>query len=207
MTLTDAYVHISESRRMPAEVTHLLRADAQDNRDRALDAAKSLFAERGIAAVTMRDIARRAGIGPATLYRRFATKQVLVDQAFAEEAAECARVVREGTADRDAWRGFRAAITELCGLGVRNQGFTDAFTADHGDPASLAAHRAGLLRALAGLARRAQQQGRLRADFTIDDVVLILRAGRGLSTVPLADRAAAARRFAALAIDALAAAR
>ncbi|AYG02443.1 TetR/AcrR family transcriptional regulator [Gryllotalpicola protaetiae] len=184
-------------------MTHLLRADAQDNRDRALEAARSLFAERGIAAVTMRDIARRADIGPATLYRRFPSKQSLVDHAFAEETAACRRIVLDGAADDDAWRGFCTVIMELCALGVRNQGFTDAFTADRGDPASLAAHRAELLRALGGLARRAQRQGRLRADFTIDDVVLILRAGRGLSTVPLADRAAAAHRFASLAIDAL----
>jgi AcrR family transcriptional regulator len=201
----DACVHMTEARRMPTVLPQLLRADALENRSRALEAARELFSERGIDAVTMRDIARRAEIGPATLYRRFPTKQSLVDEAFAEEMTACARLVHDGASAADAWQGFCAVVTEICVLNARNQGFTDAFTggaaagASHG---ALAAHRAELLRAMSGLARRAQRAGRLRADFTINDFVLILSAGRGLATVPRGRRKAAARRFAALAIDA-----
>jgi hypothetical protein len=69
--------------------------------------------------------------------------------------------------------------------------------------ATFAAHRASLLRMLAELAGRAQAAGGLRRDFVVDDLVLVLLAGRGLSTTtPPAGRPAAARRFAALAIDA-----
>ena len=47
------------------------RADAARNRRRVLDAAAALFAERDPATVTMEDIAQRAGVGKATLYRRY----------------------------------------------------------------------------------------------------------------------------------------
>lgn len=54
-----------------------LRRDAAENRARLVDAAQRVFAERGTTA-SMEDIARAAGVGPATLYRRFPTKDVLV---------------------------------------------------------------------------------------------------------------------------------
>jgi hypothetical protein len=57
-----------------------LRSDARDNRDLILDAARAAFAAEGLN-VPMREIARRAGVGQATLYRRFPTKQTLVTEA------------------------------------------------------------------------------------------------------------------------------
>ena len=86
-TVVDAPVRLDEVRTHGrAHLTQMLRADAQENRDRILAAARALFAERGLD-VGMREIARRAGVGPATLYRRFPTKQALIDEAFAVELA------------------------------------------------------------------------------------------------------------------------
>ncbi len=65
-----------------------------------------------------------------------------------------------------------------------------------------AQHRAALLRQLQALAARAKRAGQLRQDFAIDDFVLVLLAARGLSSTRPATRTAAARRFAALALDA-----
>lgn len=50
------------------------RADAARNRRKVFAAAQALFAERGVAAVTMDDVAARAGVGKGTLYRRFGDK-------------------------------------------------------------------------------------------------------------------------------------
>ena len=60
----------------------MLRRDAAANRIRLLDAAERVFAQRG-ADASMEDIARAAGIGPATLYRRFGTKDALVQEVLA----------------------------------------------------------------------------------------------------------------------------
>src|SRR6187549_970002 len=55
-----------------------LRRDAAANRERILDAARRLFFEQGLHA-SMDEVARAAGVGPATLYRRFPTKEALLD--------------------------------------------------------------------------------------------------------------------------------
>jgi AcrR family transcriptional regulator len=186
---------------MAGEVTHNLRADARANRDRIRDAARALFAERGLD-VPMREVARRAGVGPATLYRRFPTRQALVDDVFADELRTCRRIVADGCADPDPWRGFASVVDGLTVLNARNQGFVDAFLAAHRDAPVFAEHRAALLRELRTLASRAQRAGQLRRDVTVDDLVLVLLAGRGLSATSPAARTAAAHRFAALTLDA-----
>jgi AcrR family transcriptional regulator len=179
----------------------MLRADAQDNRDRIIAAARTLFSERGLD-VGMREIARRAAVGPATLYRRFATRQALIDEAFDAELRSCRQIVEDGCAHPDAWRGFISVVERLTALNVRNRGFVDAFMSTDPAAAAFSEHRRELLVMLDRLAKRAQQQGGLRADFVIEDLVLVLHAGRGLASILPVTRDAAARRFAALALDA-----
>ena len=58
----------------------------------------------------MREIARHAGVGPATLYRRFPTKRALIDEAFADEMRACRRIVVDGHAEPDPWHGFCSVI-------------------------------------------------------------------------------------------------
>jgi len=178
-----------------------LRADARDNRDRILRSARTLFSERGLD-VGMREVARRAQIGPATLYRHFPTKQQLIDEAFSAELRSCREIVVDGAADSDPWNGFTCVIRRLTALNVRNRGFVDAFTSAGAIDGTIDVHRRELLGMLAQLARRAQASGDLRTDFRIEDLTLVLLAGRGLSTAEPTRRAAAAERFADLAIDA-----
>lgn len=179
----------------------MLRSDAQGNRDRLLVVARELFAEHGLD-VTMREIARQAQVGPATLYRRFPTKVDLVEAVFADEVRLCSKVIEDSCADRDPWRGFCSVVEQITVLNSRNQGFIDAFISANSEPAGYAARRREAMHALTLLARRAQIAGALRRDFTIDDLVLVLLAGRALIALPQDRREAAARRFAALAIDA-----
>ncbi|ROQ40703.1 TetR family transcriptional regulator [Frondihabitans sp. PhB188] len=181
---------------------HLLRSDAQSNRDRVLAAARELFATEGLG-VPMREISRRAGVGPATLYRRFPTKPDLVAAAFADELSACRAIVEDGAADPAPWRGLQSVIVELTELNARNHGFVEAFTSQYPDAADFTTHRRELLHLLTSLVRRAQESGELRADFVMNDLMLVLLAGRGLAALPPSRRDAAARRFADLAIDAL----
>jgi AcrR family transcriptional regulator len=180
---------------------HSLRSDALDNRARILEAARALFSADGLD-VPMREVARRAGVGPATLYRRFPTKQALVAEAFAEQLNACRAVVDEGCAEPDPWRGLCLVIEGICELHARDRGFTEAFLSSYPETTDVAAGREYTVTAVASLARRAKEAGRLRSDFVMDDLILVLMANKGIHTASAATRVTASRRFAALAIQA-----
>ena len=187
---------------MTSRLPHTLRSDARDNRELILGAARAVFATEGLN-VPMREIARRAGVGPATLYRHFPAKETLVTEAFAHELRACHAIIAEGLADPDPWHGFCLVVEKICELHARNRGFTDAFMSSYPNAIDFAAAREQALDAAAELARRAKGAGRLRRDFVLDDLVLILMANRGISATSPAAAVAASRRFAALAIRAL----
>ncbi|MFC6019854.1 TetR/AcrR family transcriptional regulator [Plantactinospora solaniradicis] len=178
-----------------------LRSDALDNRERILTAARAVFAAEGLD-VPMREIARHAGVGPATLYRHFPTKQALATEALAEQMYACHAVVEEGLADPDPWHGLCLVIEKLFELHARSRGFTTAFTSAFPHALDLAAIRAQALTSLAELARRAKDTGHLRPDFVLDDLMLMLMANGGLYGTSTNARVAASSRFAALAIRA-----
>jgi AcrR family transcriptional regulator len=180
---------------------HTLRSDARDNRERILDAARAVFAAEGLN-VPMREIARRAGVGPATLYRRFPTKELLVTAAFRDQMCACLAVVDDGLADPDPWHGFCRVVERIFELHARDRGFTAAFMSTFPHAMDFAALRVSSLESVAELARRAKDAGRLRPDFVLDDLILVLMANSGIRAASPAARVAASRRFAALAIQA-----
>jgi AcrR family transcriptional regulator len=180
---------------------HTLRADALENRERILGAARALFAAEGLDVPT-RAIARRAGVAPATVYRRFPSRRELVTAAFADQLTACRAIVDEGCADPDPWRGLCLVIERICELHARDRGFTEAFTSAFPGTPGIAGGREYTIKAVAGLARRAQDAGRLRADFVMDDLVLVLTANKGIHAASLDTRVAASRRFAAFVIEA-----
>jgi AcrR family transcriptional regulator len=92
-----------------------LRADAQLNRDRILSAASELFAERGLN-VPLEEIARRAGVGVATLYRRFPTRADLASAAFERSMSKYTEAVDRALANPEAGEGFRQLIFDLYAL-------------------------------------------------------------------------------------------
>ncbi|MFI0943267.1 TetR/AcrR family transcriptional regulator [Streptomyces sp. NPDC021020] len=186
---------------MTAHVSHMPRSDARDNRARILAAARTVFAEAGLGA-PVREVARHAEVGPATLYRHFPTKRELILEAFADQRRVCQAVVHDALADPDPWRGFRSVIVRICELHARNRGFADAFMAAYPEAMDFAADRERTLRAVGELTRRAQQTGSLRPDFVLDDLILMLMAHRGAQDAPAAVRLAASRRFAAYVIEA-----
>ena len=180
---------------------HPLRSDALDNRDRIRDAARVVFAAEGLN-VPMREIARRAGVGPATLYRHFPTKETLAIEAFGDQMHACHAIVDEGLADPDPWHGFCLVFEKICELHARDRGFTAAFFSTFPRAMDFVAEREYALTAIGGLAQRAKDTGQLRPDFVLDDLILMLRAHGGIDASSPAARIKASRRFAALAIQA-----
>ncbi|MEV4123764.1 helix-turn-helix domain-containing protein [Nocardia sp. NPDC049707] len=186
---------------MNAHLPHALRSDARDNRERLLEAARTVFVSAGLD-VPMREIARRAGVGPATLYRHFPTKEMLVAEAFTDQMLACRSLVDEGLADPDPWHGFCLTIEKFCELQARDHGFTEAFMSTYPHALDFAAIRTSSLTAAAELIRRAKDTGHLRPDITLDDLILMIMANNGIHASTPAARLAAARRFAALMIQA-----
>ncbi|MFJ6573859.1 TetR/AcrR family transcriptional regulator [Streptomyces sp. NPDC091292] len=180
--------------------TEGLRADALLNRHRILEAARDLFSTRGLD-VPMAAVARRAGVGVATLYRRFPTRESLVTEVFADQLGVCASVVDDALADPDPWRGFRTAIEKLCALHAADRGFTVAFLTAFPGAVDFDRERERAEQGFAVLAQRAKDAGQLRADFDRTDLMLVLMANCGVSTASPETAVAASRRLAALLIS------
>ncbi|MEU5088820.1 helix-turn-helix domain-containing protein [Streptomyces sp. NPDC021356] len=189
---------------MTSRLPQSVRSDVRDNRARILDAARAVFGEDGLGA-PVREVARRAGVGPATLYRHFPTKQALLVQTFAEQRQACRAAVDDALADTDPWHGFRGMVERICELHAHSRGFADAFMTAFPEILDFTADQERSLRAVTVLARRAQEAGRLRPGFVVDDLVLMLMAHRGVQDAPLATRLTASRRFAAYVIEAFSA--
>ncbi|GAB3252178.1 TetR/AcrR family transcriptional regulator [Kineosporia babensis] len=188
---------------MAENLSHL-RADARDNRDRIIEAAREVFAEVGLEA-PMREIARRAQVGPATLYRRFPTKDALVAEAFSDQMRACGRIVDDGLADPDPWHGFCSVVERVFDLHARDWGFSAAFMKTFPRAMNFAASRDDSLAKMARLVGRAKRSGGLRRDFVMEDLMIVIMANGGIRTESTSASVAASRRFAALALQAFAA--
>src|SRR4051794_38182211 len=157
-----------------------LRADAARNRDAIVAAARTVFAEQGLGA-PLDEIARRAGVGNATLYRRFPTRDELVQSALREPMTEYVAAAEEALADSDPWAGFRDYLLRLFQLQARDRGLADLLVTTIRTPDGELEELRGTAFALTKqLITRAQDAGELRADFRHQDLPLLLMANAGL---------------------------
>lgn len=156
-----------------------LRADAARNRAAIVDAARDVFAEQGLDA-PLDDIARRGGIGNATLYRRFPTRVALIEAVFAERMHEELAAVEAALADPDPWNGFASYVKAVCSMQARDRGIADLATMDVSRAPEIDAVRGRAFAGVVRLIERAQVSGVLRADVTTEDVVVLLMANAGL---------------------------
>ncbi|GIG00998.1 TetR/AcrR family transcriptional regulator [Catellatospora citrea] len=159
--------------------TTALRADAERNRRRLIDAALAVFSERGLDA-PLDEIARTAGVGNATLYRHFPARRDLIAAVYAETLAEIVTAAERAAAHPDAWTGFHDHLVYLCGVQSRCRATSDLLTAAVAGVPGLDALHERAYHGLQRLIERAQAAGALRADFRHEDVVLILMANAGL---------------------------
>jgi AcrR family transcriptional regulator len=156
-----------------------LRADAARNRAAIVEAARAVFAEQGLDA-PLDEIARRAGTGNATLYRRFPNRADLIAAVFADRMTEHVEAVEAGLADDDPWRGFVSYVMAVGAMQARDRGIADLVTMDVSSAPDIEQLRSRAFDGLVRLVERAQAAGVLRADFTTEDVVLLLMANAGL---------------------------
>jgi AcrR family transcriptional regulator len=178
-----------------------LRADATRNRDAILAAAKEIFAERGIEA-SLEEIASRAQVGIATLYRRFPSRQHLVAAALVEKVAKYAEAAEAALAIPDAWSGFCSYVRTICELQAGDRGLADLLSMtlpadEHVERLRRTAHDH-----LVKLIDRAKAAGELRDDFVSEDLLILLIANAALVHVTHAEAPGASERLVALALDA-----
>lgn len=149
-----------------------LRADAQRNRERILAAAEDAFLEQG-AGVSLDDVAKRAGVGIGTLYRRFPTREDLLAATYSARfvALADASRVRAGTVDPVA--AFRAYLEELVQTTNVYRGLAASLgtVLQVGTPGCRACTEEGT-RLLAS----AQKAGAVRPDISFDDIVCVATA-------------------------------
>ncbi|GAA4298248.1 TetR/AcrR family transcriptional regulator [Mycobacterium paraffinicum] len=177
-----------------------LRADAARNVERILRAAREVYAELGPDA-PVEAVARRAGVGERTLYRRFPAKADLVRAALDQSIAEdLTPVIDTARLAKDPLRGLTQLIEAAISLGAREHNLLAA------------AHRSGSLssdisvslnEALSALAHEGQRLGQIRADLVTDDLPRLVAMLFGVLSTMDAD-SDGWRRYVALVVDAIA---
>jgi AcrR family transcriptional regulator len=178
-----------------------LRADAVRNRDAIVAVARDVFAEQGLEA-PLELIAARAGVGIATLYRRFPTREKLVAAALTEKVAEYAEAAEQALAVADPWSGFAGFVQRICELQASDRGLSDLLSMTLSADEQIEQLRRTANDRVITLIERAKADGTLRQDFAGEDLVLLLIATAAVMHVTRADAPGAWRRFVALALDA-----
>jgi AcrR family transcriptional regulator len=176
------------------------RKDAQRNREAILAAARELFAESADA--PMYEIARRAGVGQATLYRHFPDRRNLAAALLAEHMERTERIAAGYAGDPDAFFVLLREIVETM-AGFHALGALAREDACLGS--ALARRRERLVELLTAPLRDAKAAGTLRRDVTIDDVFLVVSMIKGAveRANGAAARAAAASRGLTLVVNGL----
>jgi AcrR family transcriptional regulator len=179
------------------------RRDARRNRELLIEAAHEVFTEQGLHA-PIDVIARRAGIGNATLYRHFPTRAALVDAVFRDLLAGTMSTGEQARTADDAWAGLTGYLhTVFAGLAA-DRGTNDLMTTHLDGVDSLQAVHAHNRRTVELLLGRGREQGTIRADVTAEDVLFALAAlGRTVPSLTTAAGPDAWRRPLALLLDGL----
>jgi AcrR family transcriptional regulator len=157
-----------------------LRADAERNRTALLAAAREVFEEHGLDA-SLDEIARRARVGNATLYRRFPSRRELIAEVFAGRMSEYVQLAQRAMTDPDPWSAFVGYLTRLCEMQATNRGLSELLVTNRfDDDDRLTELRAAAQRGATAVIRRAQKSGVLRADFTRQDISVLMMANSGV---------------------------
>ncbi len=151
-----------------------LRADAERNRRRLLDAAQELFREQGLE-VGVAEIAQRAGVGRGTLFRNFPTKQDLIAAIVIERMSEATHYGRTLLDDPEPGEALFGFLEDVVGRQQLDrclfEAVADTFLANQ----DIRAAHAEVVGALEELLTRAKEVGAVRSDVGAMDVLMLLK--------------------------------
>ncbi len=158
-----------------ASVTKPMRADAQRNRDKLVDAARQAFAQRG-AETSLDEIAKSAGVGPGTLYRHFPTRDDLIDAVMRDWAeqieADSDEVIES---DLDARESLAAWFEKfVASIGIYSGAAAKGMAAMDDEPSPIYGKCPVLARANEKVIAHATQQGALRDGVDAREVMRLI---------------------------------
>ena len=156
-----------------------VRADAERNRSAALSAAEAVYAEQGVD-VSLNEIARRAGIGNATLYRHFPTREALLSEVYTGHLERYCAIAEDAAHADDPVTALCDCVTATCELQATNRGLADLLASLRPLSPHVEELRARHHRAIATVFARAVRSGKVRGDASPVDLAVLLIANAGL---------------------------
>ena len=157
----------------PAAPARPLRRDAELNRRRILASAREVFGRRGLEA-TLDDIAHHAGLGVGTVYRRFPSKEALLEVALEERLEQHAQAAEAALRAPTAWAGLTAFLRDAAEMHAADRGLRDVALGAEIDLRQFARMRDRVVPVLEQLIERGQAEGTLRPDVTVEDLPLLM---------------------------------
>ena len=174
-----------------------LRRDAAENRQRLLDAAATVFSERGLDA-SVDEIARVAGVGTGTLYRRFPTKDALISELVRQLLSDLVAIATKAL-DVEDGSGLEQLMYGTGEVQASHRGCISRMWNDDETTALQSEYR----RIVSELLAKAKEYGRIREDATQSDIDLTFWALRGVIETTRGVSDTAWRRHLALVIAGL----
>jgi AcrR family transcriptional regulator len=159
---------------MVVEAPHL-RADAQRNLERILEAARAVFAEEGLEA-SVADVAQRAGVGTATIFRRFPTKDDLVAAMLEQELESVVARARAGAEANDPAAALAEFLSAAVETFVEDRCFCEASGGDLFERPRMQELVGELIAAMDQLLRHAKAAGAIRRDIVAEDIGFLINA-------------------------------
>ena len=175
-------------KKSPPTAARRPRADAARNRDALLKAAKSVFAAKG-AAASLEEVAREAGVGIGTLYRRFPTRDVLVEAVYGNEVEQLVGAASQLMATKAPVAALREWLLMFVDYIVTKHNMAEVLKAIVGS-STYAATGARVKDTIAKLAERAVASGEVSLEIEPLDLLRAVSGVANLSAGPQSRQAA-----------------
>jgi AcrR family transcriptional regulator len=149
-----------------------LRKDAERNRQRILEAARELFALRGLEA-TLNDVAHFAGVGVGTVYRRFATKDELLEAIFEDSIDQIVELAKKALQIEHSWDAFAWFVEHVCELTATDRGLREMICSRAYGGYRVECVRLQLDPHISQIVARARDDGHLRPEVQSSDIPVV----------------------------------